>query len=419
MCVKMFVVFLRCVCSSTFPKQKKTKEKKTRRDQRINKMGNLFSSKNTIKSDLESLGGGDENNSTYTYSSSMTDQPINIIQQNTHRFDATDPEMKEYLKEHGYVVIKEILTKEEIEISINLLWEFLYEKCQMERNDPTTWTDENFSKIGDSRTGILGFSGINQSKFLWYLRLIPKVKLAFQNLFDTDDLLTSFDGGNIFRPWHNPQLSQYHSKTSQGWFHVDQGRKLLGFQCVQGLISLTDSNENTGGFCVIPNSHHHHTELMNSIARNNQNFVMIPSNTPILTSQQILPVCFAGDLILWDSRTIHCNTPALVSTPTYPIDQLLRIVGYVCMTPTSFAERSIDEGTTKEQILENRVRLYERKIGTSHWPHLLTTSISKDTTIPKSHDLNEESEELRCLVVGNEWGKSMKVEKTNQESENK
>lgn len=372
-------------------------------------MGNFFSSTiSNPKNDLESLSitsTSTSTNNSYFYSSNMTNQPILIKEYSSNRYNINDPLLLEYLQKNGYVIIKDILTLEEIQFSKELLWEFLNEKCQMNQNDISTWTDENFAKLGDSTTGILAFSGINHSKFLWYLRTRPNVKRIFEIIFQTNDLLTSFDGGNIFRPWHNPILSNYHSKTSQGWFHVDQGRKLLGFHCVQGLISLTDSNQNTGGFCVIPGSHHHHTELMKTIATNNQNFVMIPDNSPILLNEQILPICYAGDMILWDSRTIHCNTPSLVSTPNCPIDELLRIVGYVCMTPTSFTERNIDEEITKEEILETRIRLYERNIGTSHWPHLLSSSISKNSTIPKIRDFENEPEDIRCLVAGNDLGK--------------
>lgn len=365
-------------------------------------MGNLFSTQKSAKFELENINNEKE----YVYSNQMTNQSIHIQEYNSERYEINEKlEIQNYLNKYGYVIIKNVLNKEEINKAIELIWEFLIEKCEMLPNDPSTWTDENFSKIGDSRTGILGFSGINQSNFLWYLRLIPNVKHVFQQVFDTDDLLTSFDGGNIFRPWHNPNLSQYHAKTSQGWFHVDQGRKLLGFHCVQGLVSLTDCNENTGGFCVIPGSHHQHTELMKSAATNSQNFVMVPADSPILASQQILPVCYAGDMILWDSRTVHCNTPALVESPNTPVDQLLRIVGYICMTPTSFIDRNGDNELSRQEVLETRVRLYERNIGTSHWPHLITTSLSKNSGIPKAKDFFEESEEKKCIIAGNEWSK--------------
>ncbi len=157
-------------------------------------------------------------------------QPLHIVPYQSPRFDASDPQLAEYLKEHGYAVIKNVATPEEVDIAKSLLWQFLEKKAFMKRDDPSTWTDANFCKLGSTRNGILAFNGINHSEFLWYLRLLPKVKLAFSQIFQTDDLITSFDGGNIFRPWHSPQADEF-SKTSSGWFHVDQGKTLRG-ECI-------------------------------------------------------------------------------------------------------------------------------------------------------------------------------------------
>jgi len=95
-------------------------------------------------------------------------------------------------------------------------------------------------------------------------------------------------------------------------------------------------------------------------------------------------------MVIWDSRTIHANTPALPvdvpvadtngtptplpissNIPSNPNDKndLLRIVGYICMTPTSLA--------TKE-MLTNRINIYERGLGTTHWPHNIAYNISSD-----------------------------------------
>ena len=45
----------------------------------------------------------------------------------------------------------------------------------------------------------------------------------------------------------------------------------------------------------------------------------------------------AGDLVLWDSRTVHCNTPPVpvggrITSNQYSIR---RLVAYVCMVPRS------------------------------------------------------------------------------------
>ncbi len=80
-----------------------------------------------------------------------------------------------------------------------------------------------------------------------------------------------------------------------------------------------------GGLCVIPGSHRHPVEdalcARAPGARVSADFVPVPEgdDSPLLrcpavrragSSQRLIA---AGDLImiLWDSRTVHCNTPAL------------------------------------------------------------------------------------------------------------
>jgi hypothetical protein len=256
-------------------------------ERRIKAMGSIFSKRESAQNTLQSL---DQASGAYEYPESLTLQEHRVIEEHSPRFDVDDPQMVEYLREHGYVVVKAVASTEETSQAMKLLWEFLEDKCSMKENDPTTWTDENFAKIGDSRTGILSFSGIQHSEFLWYLRMLPKVRRIFEKIFETDDLLSSFDGGNIFRPWHlldtaAQSQARDHPKTSAGWFHVDQGKALLGFHCVQGLVSLTDCNQQTGGFCVVPGSHLFHSEYIADTAKKStHNFVMIPAASPLLAA---------------------------------------------------------------------------------------------------------------------------------------
>lgn len=67
----------------------------------------------------------------------------------------------------------------------------------------------------------------------------------------------------------------------------------------------------------------------------------------------------AGSLLLWDSRCVHCNTPAL-SRPHSPPDEPLRMVAYICMTPRHLAP---------PDVLASRKMAYTKRQSTSHWPH--------------------------------------------------
>lgn len=143
---------------------------------------------------------------------------------------------------------------------------------------------------------------------------------------------------------------------------------------IQGFVSLTDNNEFSGGLVVVPQSHKHFEELR-SIARIDKgrvNHVRVDKKHPLLKQfQPRLVQCKAGDLVVFDSRTIHCNTPALDhennNNNIYP--RLLRIVAYVCMSPTTMvpSDQLEEFRKTREQFVRDR-------ISCTHWPCELNTS---------------------------------------------
>lgn len=202
------------------------------------------------------------------------------------------------------------------------------------------------------------------------MRSNPNVKHVYARIWNTQQLLVSFDGCGIFRDWHyNPTW-----KTKGGWNHVDQNPKMKpGRCCIQGFVSLTDQNERTGGLVVYPKSHLRFSELCD-ITKDSKDFVLVPPDHPIMNeglTRGKLVHCHAGDLVLWDSRLIHCNSPAASLEEHHrdePVD-LLRIVAYVSMSPTKFVdELMLDEFRKKRQ------ELVEKKFTLTHWSTDLTIS---------------------------------------------
>jgi len=63
---------------------------------------------------------------------------------------------------------------------------------------------------------------------------------------------------------------------------------------------------------------------------------------------------------MWDSRTIHCNTPPTAES-TLEEERLHRLVAYICMTPTKMV--------TDPSVIKQRVKAFVDGITTSHWPH--------------------------------------------------
>jgi len=283
-----------------------------------------------------------------------------IERTHVQRFDLCGP-WREFLKQHGYVVIKSVLNSEQVEEAKELALNWLEEVSPFRKDDPETWKK---LPIMDT-TGISSNFGVGQSDFQLYVRTQDAVCKTFEKLWDTEDIITSFDGCVLFRPW---KLNSSW-KTHAGWFHVDQNALLeggSGFVCVQGIVNLFDCTEETGGLTVVPKSFKHHEYLCKKFKDNAMGegqTIRVDEFDEILECKPKLLLCKAGDICLFDSRTIHCSTPGMRLPDSKIPDkwELIRIACLICMTPRNFAS---------EKVLKARIKAYENHIGSSHWPHM-------------------------------------------------
>eukprot|EP00746_Dinoflagellata_sp_MGD_P004688 gnl/MRDRNA2_/MRDRNA2_109067_c0_seq1.p1 gnl/MRDRNA2_/MRDRNA2_109067_c0~~gnl/MRDRNA2_/MRDRNA2_109067_c0_seq1.p1 ORF type:complete len:405 (+),score=72.13 gnl/MRDRNA2_/MRDRNA2_109067_c0_seq1:92-1306(+) len=287
----------------------------------------------------------------------------------------------EHLDKEGYAVIAGVADAENIARAEALLWEFIEQKTTWKRDNPETWTDAAFDGIGSVARGLVNGAGMGQSDFLWYLRTLPSVHKVFSLIWKTEELLVSFDGGAIFRPWNHG-----FRKTIGGWWHVDQGRGKKGLHAVQGFISLYDADSRTGGLTVVPKSHLRFDEVVEDQQNPDIDYCTVQPYCSVLQElPRKLVCCKAGDIVLWDSRTVHANAPA----PQQPVcepGRLLRAVAYICMTPKRFAS---------QEVLEGRRLAYEYRVMTSHWPHKLDLGSQSDEA-PRS--LKDAVSEVRNLI---------------------
>jgi len=329
-----------------------------------------------------------------------------------------------YLEDHGYVVAKGVLSADEVAHAKFLFWEWAEVAWEgVARGDVSTWNCRNWG--GDKGNGIVSSQGIGHSDFLWFVRSRPAVKQVFAAIWETDELLTSFDGCNVFRPW----ALEPRWRTQGGWYHVDQNHIYKpGKHCVQGLVSMFPATQQVGGLTVIPKSHNQHEQIGRRLSRCPVgDYISMPRGEPVLQTPGVLVQCQAGDLLLWDSRTVHCNSPGKLpaaktptpapgpwlpkfrrqqpSTPSpSPLpggpqvsagddlelpDQkeasgrsnlrqgtlqkkkpdLIRLVAYVCMTPLRMAKG-------KAKLIVRRKHAVLQRQTTTHWPHEFCPSSS-------------------------------------------
>lgn len=195
----------------------------------------------------------------------------------------------------------------------------------------------------------------------WEARTEPAVVEIFEKLWETQELLCSFDGMNISMP----------RRKDIGWSpwpHCDQNPERKGMQAVQGLLNYAPNGPKDGGLMLMRGS----SKLFNEFfAQKREGYDHEDAPPPelkymdlFLFSQKDLKWfeeqgcelfkvnMEPGDFVLWDSRTIHYAE--------HPQGEQIRHVQYICMTPRRFAG---------EDDLKLKKECFENWIGTTHWPH--------------------------------------------------
>jgi hypothetical protein len=286
---------------------------------------------------------------------SLLKKDLTLMPFEAPRFDIGDSEqaqqMLAHLEEHGFTVVAAVANADEIEAAKSRFWNYAEDvRPALRRDDVTTWEDPWIG--GAQRYGVVG-GGLVHSDFLWGSRLLPAVHRAFSLVWGTDDLIVSFDGGCAFRPL----LADGSRRVASGWWHVDQNALLgphrRGFAGVQGIVSYLDAGPASGGLCVVPGSHRAHDVVCATTGSLTAQGVPLDPADPVIRAGGLLVCARAGDLLLWDSRTVHCSAapdattaPGAGSAGPDPAEGpvavngpggLLRLAAYVSMLPRARA----------------------------------------------------------------------------------
>ena len=114
------------------------------------------------------------------------------------------------------------------------------------------------------------------------------------------------------------------------FLHTDQHFARREDWSVQGLVNLADCGPDDGGLVVIPGSHKEHAGFFATHARRESIegdwYLFTEAERRAFASRAHKVCAKAGDVLLFDSRTFHCNT-----VPTRRA--ALRACAYVCQLP--------------------------------------------------------------------------------------
>jgi len=282
-------------------------------------------------------------------------------------------EYKEELDEKGYVIIEDILTAEELKTALEYFNDWIESNEQILRMH---------NKI--SPHGIFKHFQAGHQRHAWYLRTRPNVQKVFQYLWNTEDLVVSYDGCCL--------LDETVTKKDNIWTHTDQAPKKKGLYCYQGFVSLTDNTTRT--LVVYEGSHKLHEKYFaDRKISHNKDWHLIDHEylESIKATKRVLAVK-AGSLVIWDSRTFHQNQYGEIPEK--------RIVQYISYLPA--AKRN-------DKMFEKRLQYFINNRTTSHWAYPVKvnglqpqaygdTSLKIDYTALKEPDLEDMFNDILKLI---------------------
>lgn len=291
-------------------------------------------------------------------------------------YHTTPADLKTTLAKYGVAIIPNVLDENECKHMINGMWNYLETttarlKPPISKYDSKSW--RQIKELYPLHWMLIKQFGIGHTQMSWDLRQNPKIVAPFAALWDTEDLVCSFDGASFQMP---PEVVGAGWDTGRRWWHTDQSLTRNGFECVQAWVTAYDTNVGDGTLAVLEGSHLLHAEFGKQFKITDKPdwYKLKPEHVEWYTKKGCQPIsiqCPAGSMVFWDSRTIHCGVNARKGRP-HP--NTLRCIAYLCMTP-----RALCSATT----LQKRIQAFETLRTTSHWPH----KFKMNSTAPRTYGL--------------------------------
>ncbi len=210
--------------------------------------------------------------------------------------------------QHGYVVLQNAISREDCEATQDAIWTFL----EMNPRNKKSW----YKQHAEQRGLMVNFSNhptLNKN------RESLRIQKAFQQLYQTNKIYKTIDKVSF-----NPPITKEFTFLGSG-LHWDVSLKLpIPFR-LQGLLYLSDCNENGGAFHCVPGFHHKMEAWLHSLSAE--------QNPREVALQKLMPKPVtgkAGDFVIWHQALPHCATPNKGSSP--------RMVQYLSYFPEQYVD---------------------------------------------------------------------------------
>jgi ectoine hydroxylase-related dioxygenase (phytanoyl-CoA dioxygenase family) len=189
-----------------------------------------------------------------------------------------------FFDENGYIVVPNVAPPEDLEAVIAATWDFL----GMDFLDSATWYPTD-------RRGAIAY--LHQHQSLWNCRQSPKLHAAF----------------------------------------ADTSKPLPESLGLQGVLALTDTTEEMGGFCCIPGFHKNLAEWIADQPGDRN--PRAPDLSRLPNGFKVTPIPMkAGDIVIWNRLLAHGNGRNEGTRP--------RLAQYITMYPAS------DDAAARESRVE-------------------------------------------------------------------
>jgi hypothetical protein len=204
---------------------------------------------------------------------------------------------------HGYVIIREAVSKENCEAAIQAICDFI----EADLTNPSTWYEPH-----PARQGIM--VQLFQHAALDANRRSPKIRAAYEQLWCRKDL------------WMNTDRAGFNPPETDSWkfpgprLHWDVSLALPVPFGLQGILYLSDTKANQGAFTLVPGFQHRLEEWLKSLPPGAN-----PRTQDLYALGTYPVVANAGDFIIWHHALPHGSS---ANTSLLP-----RIVQYINYAP--------------------------------------------------------------------------------------
>ena len=230
------------------------------------------------------------------------------------------------LASEGYIVLPDLVPQTLCDDVIKLIMSF----TEANLNHPDSWYKKDLG-----RNGIVP---VHQHQTIWNVRQYPAIHQVFARLLGTEKLWVRPDRLSFKPPEKHDRVKD------SSHIHLDFPYNKITSLRLQGILYLTDTSEDQGAFCCVPELY-----KQPDVLRQKEGLRFTDEE---LDGYEIKNISAkAGSLIIWDSRQPHSGN---INTSDRP-----RLAQYLSMCPEE-----------TEESRASRIALWQAKRAPEKWRNM-------------------------------------------------